>query len=152
MPIPTLQIHYSGRLVGVAKVDEELTPLVTLPINLDFPKRTRRALTRPDLRLAALQSDDGLLSQCHPFYQLGDRTRLVLRLSHIAVRPEVVPLVLRFTKAEGQEQEEIKQRILEITYTVDRVVFLNRDRTDCRRINLREITRLSGSSPDESTL
>lgn len=135
----TILLHYLGVPVGRALVDPQLMPLANLAWCLEIPKSTRRVFDRPDLICATLAEDDGLLAQCHPFHQSGGHHKLVIRLSHIAVHHELIPLVLAY--ASSPDQENLLCEIRTILNPIQRIVFLNRNRVDLRSSNLREVTK-----------
>lgn len=137
-----LPLFYSNLHVGDALVDEPLAALPTeLRWCLHIPQTVRRSLDRrPDLLAAALREDDTLRSRCIPQTQLQLCGRVFqLRLSRVALRPEIVHVLLRHFHNITPPQETLSH-LTHLTSNVRRIIFLNSSRTDCRVDNLREVT------------
>lgn len=133
----TIPLHYSYVVVGHALVDEPLSHLPSaLRWGLVFPPSIRATLRRTDLLLATLREDPTLLPKCHPMLQLRHRrVAVVLRLSHVALRPELVDLLRSYAT---QRSTSTLHSIVLLSTSVSRVTFVNRSRVDCRLSNLRE--------------
>lgn len=137
-PHTKLPLRYCEALVGHAIVDPQRVDLLHLPWGLVLPDKARRALGRGDVLVLSLREDPGLLARCHPFVQLGPPScRLVARLSHVALRPEVIPLMEDF-RIEPSDSKRLT--IVGIFNQIKRVLFMNSNRVDCRSSNLREVT------------
>lgn len=138
LPTSSLPLTYFDHVVGRAPVDPELVRSLnpTLKLTLDLPRADRIAHSgRPDILLARLRDEPEFLAKCHPMFQTSG---LVIRLSHLALRPELTPLLsaLNFPA----QRESAKTLIRLCLCSVGRVVFVNRSRVDCRLSNLREVS------------
>ncbi len=143
-PLSSIPLTYFGYTVGRAVVDPELCELLPpeLQWTLDIPKRDRRAHSgRPDIIAARLVSEPEFLPRCHPFCQTHG---LVIRLSHLALRPQAVELLPHL--AYPAERESAKALIRIALLGIPRVVFVNRSRVDCRLSNLREVSTPEGET------
>ena len=127
-----LPLKYKSIIVGSAFVDDDLEPLDdTTTISLIIPRKLyQTSHHRSDVILALLQEDRSLLPRCHPFISLQG---IQIRLAHIALKPEMVPLIDRCTP-------ETLSTINRLRSNIARLSFANGDRTDCRRENIRELT------------
>lgn len=128
-----LALMYSGCKVGSAFVDDDLEPLSTINLSLALPRNLYRvSQNRPDVILALLQEDETLLPRCHPFISYH---KTQIRLAHIAIKPEIVPLIADALSNSAY----IRSTINRLRSTIARLAYANSDRTDCRRENLREL-------------
>lgn len=147
--MPTLTLHYYSHSVGLALIDEPLAEAPPLKWSLDLPKRSRKLYgQRPDIIAAMLVEDTSLLNLCHPFTQTHG---LVLRLSHLALRPQSSRLLWELVqgrRARGHVASELRA----LTSSVGRCVFANGNRCDCRLSNLRELVVAPTPSPEDVPL
>lgn len=138
----TIPLYYYSQQVGLARVDPELGGLPTsLRAGVILPDTAlKQHRGRPDVLLARLREQDDLLPRCHPFYSIaiGDET-LLLRLSRIALRPALVPLLHTLLDS-GNEYQQVLATIRSLASTVSRPVFLDSDRTNLTLANLRELS------------
>ena len=126
-----LPLTFCSSPVGFARADDDLEPLrdiITLCVTIP---RSVYAMNhdRPDITLAMLQQDEALLPRVHPFFTF---LKTQIRLAHVAVRPELVPLIIEHTA-------HVLPTINHIRSNIARICYANGDRTDCRRENLREL-------------
>ncbi len=138
----SLPLIYQRLTVGHCFVDPPIyESLFSERINVFFPKSLRQRHTgRPDILLALIREDPGMLLRCHPYLQLQP---FALRVSHIALRPaEILPLLHEYRAARSPRKDEIATRIRYITSHLPRIVFCNGSRVDCRSDNLRELSPL----------
>lgn len=143
--MPTLPLTYCSQPCGFALVDPGLLDLAELPWTLSMPESQRRKFrNRPDVALAALREDPLLMSKCHPILIMRNgKSNTSVRLSHIALRPAMVELLLRHTFRAEPLLDELAQAHADIS----RVVFVNRNRCDCRLENLREVVNVEEFEP-----
>lgn len=133
----SLKVHYADQEVGNALVDHSLDDLSKeLMWRLEVPKTLRRDCQgRKDIILAMLREDPDALARCHPYVWI--KSKIPLRLSRVALRPELMPLLNEV--AAGRISNDLLDTIRKISGQVKEVVFLNQVRTDCRSENLREV-------------
>ena len=132
--MPRIPIHYISIQVGYAQVDSRIYETVNqIAWTVEIPRGIRSVSKRQDIILGTLLEDPTALPRCHPYTWVGGG-RIPLRLTRVALRPEICDLLFHHA------DPEILQRILRLTSEIDRVVFVSDDRTDCRAENLREIS------------
>lgn len=136
-PTSTLPLFYAGAHVGHALVDRDLAERLNPKWlwGVEIP-RTLRALhpERPDIIAGRLAAELDTLGRCHPFLQYRG---LVVRLSHLALRPRAVESLLSLSGSPLDRSHKLRLRA-ELS-TISRVSFVNRSRVDCRVSNLREV-------------
>lgn len=137
-PTTQLPLFYAGAHVGHALVDRDLGERLSPKWlwGLEIP-RALRALhpERPDIIAARLTSEPDTLARCHPFLQYRG---LVIRLSHLALRPTLVDPLLSLSGS--PYDRALKLQLRAGLSSVLRVSFVNRSRVDCRVSNLREVS------------
>ena len=133
-----LKLFYASTHVGAAKFDDDLSDLsLSVTWRLEIPKTLRRsAQGRQDIIAAMLRDDSSSLARCHPYCWIS--SKIPLRLSRVALRPNLVDLLNHVTSA-GFPQPDILASIKAITAEIKRVIFINGDRVDCQTSNLREV-------------
>lgn len=133
-----IQLYYAGVNVGFARVDDELKDLsLSVVWRVEVPKTLRRTVKgRRDVLTALLREDTSSLHRCHPYCWLG--SKIPLRLSRVALRPALVPLVNQVMLA-GHLQPDVHDSIKFLTSQIKSVVFINQNRVDCQYSNLREV-------------
>lgn len=139
MSTTRLQLFYSSRPVGVALVDRELSDRLSPSYlwTVEIPRTLRRLHPeRPDIIAARLAEEPDTLSRCHPFLQYRG---LVIRLSHLALRPQVADLLLELSVS-TTSADALRLQIRAQLSSLLRVSFVNRSRVDCRVSNLREVS------------
>lgn len=137
-PTSTLPLFHAGALVGHALVDRELAQRLNPSWlwSLDIPRTLRRLHPeRPDIIAGRLVNEPDTLGRCHPFLQYRG---LVVRLSHLALRPRASELLLGLDGSPLDRSRKLQLRA-ELS-SVQRVSFVNRSRVDCRVSNLREVS------------
>lgn len=127
-----LPLTFCSTPVGFAQADDDLEPLRdTVTLCCAMPRSIyTTAKGRPDIVLAMLKQDESLLPRVHPFFSLF---KTQIRLAHVAIRPELVPLIIEHTTV-------VLPTINRIRFSIARICYANGNRTDCRRENLRELT------------
>lgn len=134
----SIPLYYAGIPVGQALTDDALDTLSpSLVWRVEVPKTIRRACKgRRDILTAMLRDDILALQRCHPYLWIC--SRIPLRLTRVALRPELLPLINRTAAGSSPTEDEFRQ-INELRRSVKEVVFLNGNRCDCRLENLREV-------------
>jgi hypothetical protein len=128
-----LPIIYFGSPVAHALVDDAFADLRSLIWRMEVPRSVRNLCkNRSDVVLALLREDPAYQRRCRP--HTNPRKGLCIRLSHVVLRPPLVPLLL------GEINDSTALEIRSLSSSVRRVVFLNDSRLDCRTENLREVT------------
>jgi hypothetical protein len=94
------------------------------------------AAKRPDIILAFLKEDPSTVHKCNPFVSLfGTQILLV----HMVLRDSLAKLVLKQYFQADIPQTLLRADINEARSAIGRLAFVNGDRTDCRRENIREL-------------
>ena len=134
----SLQLYYVGVHVGAALVDDELDGLsLSMTWRVEPPKTMRKTTGgRRDVLAALLREDPLSLKRCHPYCWIG--SKIPLRLSRVALRPEPINLVNQVV-SKGFAHTDVLEDVHKLTSAVRSVVFLNGNRVDCRMSNLREV-------------
>lgn len=132
-----LPINYCNIVIGLARVDDDLTILQEVKILCRVTNRIRTIGDRRADAIAAILREDLLLRQTiKPFFYVCGR---VLYLAHFCISKDVeeaatILLDDPHDLTQRQKLERARKKIL-------RVVYVNEDRTDCRRSNLRMVER-----------
>ena len=127
-----IPLRYSSVLLGHAQADDDLAPLADLNFSVALPRSLYRiSQGQPDVILALLQEDETLLPRCYPFTSYHGTQ---LRLVHLAIRPQLVPLLF------VPSTDDVLSTINRIRSNIARLTFANGDHTDCRRENIRELS------------
>ena len=134
----SLQLYYVGVHVGAALVDDELDGLsLSMTWRVEPPKTLRKSTKgRRDVLAALLREDPSSLKRCHPYCWIG--SKIPLRLSRVALRPELVQAVNQVV-SKGFAHLDVLKDVHDLTSEIKSVIFLNGNRVDCRMSNLREV-------------
>lgn len=133
-------LKYSNTVFGYAKIDDEAEPLQDIGYySVTLPKSLRRmAGQRPDIILAYLQEDPSTVHKCAPFLSvLGTQVLLV----HMVMRGEIGSLIRNAALGylNGKTIGEALSELNELRGSIGRISYVNGDKTDCQRKNIREL-------------
>lgn len=143
MPL-ILPVHYYGQAVTQAVVDDKVAQELGSDIRfrVEVPASLRRKAYSADVIAAMIHEDESIAKLCHPIITLTGSSVVSLRLSRIVLRPEMLGILLELFSIprNNPRKERLIFDCLRLHKSVNRVVFVNKDRRDCRFENLREIT------------
>lgn len=141
--------HYSVK-VGHAVVDDDLRSLDNWKWRLQIPPSILKLSSRqPNVLIAILAEDPTALPRCAPIIDIGQG--VLVHLSRVALRPEVVTILNELAlhgRGSNPRKEQLLYEVTTIQRQIHRVVHLNKNKTDCRRDNLREVSNVDISTPD----
>jgi hypothetical protein len=127
---------------GHALIDDDCEPLADLGYySVSLPRVLRSmAGKRPDVILASLKEDQQTVQKCTPFVSIfGTQVMLV----HMVVRNTLARLIVDGVRVNSDRSEielvDLRRDLNEIRSAIGRIAYVNGDRTDCRRENLREL-------------
>ena len=131
-------LQYSNKVFGYALIDDDCEPLSTLPyFSVTLPRMLRSmAGKRPDIILAFLKEDHATITKCSPFVSLFGTQLLLV---HLVIRDSLAKLVLSQHFQHLLPIPVVRSEINEIRSAIGRIAYVNGDRTDCRRENVREL-------------
>ena len=134
-------LHYLNHRVGHAVVPDGLQSLPpSIRWGLSIPD-TNRALVsnRTDVILASLLDDTSFIQKCTPFTQLRcGKSVCNLNLVRVVLRPVLVTELIRFVLDPSEDQVDL---IRLLSQDCGRVIYLDHNRLNLTRENLREIPR-----------
>lgn len=140
----TIPVHYYGQAVTQAVVDDSLVQELdaSYRFRVEVPASLRRKGFSADVIAAMIHEDETIAKLCHPVITLTGSSVINIRLSRIVLRSELVAHLNEIvaTPRNNPRKERLIFDCLKLTKSVNRVVFVNSDRRDCRIENLREIT------------
>lgn len=143
MPL-TLPIHYYGQAVTQAVVDDRILQELdkSYRFRVEVPASLRRKAYSADVIAAMIHEDESIAKLCHPIITLTGNSVVNIRLSRIVLRSELLTNLneLAASPRNDPRKERLIFDCLRLHKSVNRVVFVNDDRRDCRLDNLREIT------------
>lgn len=143
MPL-ILPMHYYGQAVTQAVTDDRVLQELSSSyrFRVEVPASLRRRAYSADVIAAMIHEDESIAKLCHPIITLTGSSVVSLRLSRIVLRPEMISHLNEIASSprNNPRKERLIFDCLKLHKSVNRVVFVNEDRRDCRFENLREIT------------
>lgn len=146
-----LPLHYFSVEVGHALVDDDLALEPSIRWRVVLPAAVLARRHPPNVLVAMLREDPSLLPRCKVIITISGTSTYNIDLSRIVLRPEVVPMLNELIShpRANPRKERLTYDLVHITRQVTRVVHVNKNRTDCRRENLREISNVDLSVDTE---
>lgn len=115
------------------------------------PESVKRGQT-PDVLVALLKEDPFARKKCQVLWTLNLSTGpLAIPLARVVLRPITIPLINEAVthRLSTPRKERLAYEVNAHLRTIKRVVFLDKDHTNCRRENLREISAALYDEPSE---
>lgn len=134
-------LRYSDRVFAHALIDDEAEPLRDLGYySVTLPRKLRTiAGGRPDVILAQLKEDGGMVCSCKPFLSILNTQVLLV---HMVVRGELGRLMTHYKTLVNPPQYEVyqvKSELNQLRGSIGRIIFADGDSTNCQRHNIREM-------------
>jgi hypothetical protein len=136
-----LPLHYYSAVVGHATVDDNCEIDDKVYWKLEIPYAVRKRGYTPDVVVALLREDETLRARCHVFTTLSGLQPFNARLAKVVLTPSIIPQLneIQFHPRTNPRKEAFTYEITHALRQVDRVIFLDKNRTNCQLENLRLI-------------
>jgi len=130
----SIKVSYHKAVACFAQVDNDLGFLSEVYVSAGITRKFRHiAAHRPDIILAMMREDKEVKRHIHPFVSiLGTQ----IPIAHLVICPRLCDVVRNLfskTLVKGVG----KTLIYQLRLSIGKISYVNGDRTDCRRSNLR---------------
>ncbi len=138
-----LPLSYYNSLIGHAQVDRHILHELSskLKWKLELPHVIRKHRLAPHVLVAMLRDDETFLHKCLPYTTLSGFQTFHVKLNRVVLRPEVIPLLNELLESPrtNKRKELVIYEVKNVLIKINRVVHVDRNKTNCSLANLREV-------------